>query len=121
MPDGNLSFPHFCGVVKGSEIQFQREEQEHAKVQKTYAQEFNREAVRLEQTSGKPIAQIGRSLGISDSSIPEWRKELVAHGSEAFPGSRHQNALEEENRSLIRELERIHQERDILKNSQRPL
>ncbi len=39
------------------------------KVQKTYTQEFKREAVRLAQTSGKPIAQIARELGISDSSI----------------------------------------------------
>jgi transposase-like protein len=30
--------------------------------------------VRLAQTSGKPIAQIVRELGISDSSIHQWRK-----------------------------------------------
>jgi transposase-like protein len=41
------------------------------KVQKTYTQEFKREAVRLAQTSGKPIAQVARELGISDSSIQE--------------------------------------------------
>ncbi len=82
---------------------------------KTYTQEFKREAVRLAQTSGKPIAQIARELGISDASIHQWRKELAEHGSEAFPGSGHQTALEEENRRLKRELERIRQERDILK------
>lgn len=68
------------------------------KVQKTYAAEFKREAVRLAQTSGKPIAQVARELGISDTSIHQWRKELAAHGAEAFPGSGHQTALEEENR-----------------------
>jgi transposase len=36
---------------------------------KTYTQEFKREAVRLAQTSGKPITQIARELGISDASI----------------------------------------------------
>ncbi len=87
------------------------------KVQKTYTQEFKREAVRLAQTSGKPIAQVARELGISDSSIPEWRKELAEHGAEAFPDSGHQTALEEENRRLKRELERTHQERDILKKT----
>src|SRR5437764_6898975 len=76
------------------------------KVQKTYPQEFKREAVRLAQSSGKPIAQVARELGISDSSIHQWRKELAEHGSEAFPGSGHQTALEEENRRLKRELER---------------
>jgi transposase len=85
------------------------------KVQKTSTQEFKREAARLAQSSGKPIAQIARELGISDSSIPEWRKELAEHGSEAFPGSGHQTALEEENRRLKRELERTRQERDMLK------
>lgn len=41
------------------------------KVQKTYTAEFKREAVRLAQTSGKPITQIARELGISDTSIQE--------------------------------------------------
>src|SRR2546425_24462 len=49
------------------------------KVQKTYTQEFKREAVRLAQTSGKSIAQVARELGISDSSIHQWRKELAEH------------------------------------------
>jgi transposase len=35
------------------------------KVQKIYSAEFKREAVRLMQTSGKPIAQVARELGIS--------------------------------------------------------
>lgn len=87
------------------------------KVQKTYAVEFKREAIRLAQTSGKPIAQVARELGISDTSIHQWRKELAAHGSEAFPGSGHQTALEEENRRLKRELEHTRQERDILKKT----
>jgi transposase len=66
---------------------------------------------------GKPIAQVARELGMSDSSIHQWRKELAEHGLEAFPGSGHQTALEEENRRLKRELERTRQERDMLKNT----
>ncbi len=54
------------------------------KTQKTYSAEFKREAVRLAQTSGKPIAHIGRSLGLSDTSIHQWRKELAEQGPEAF-------------------------------------
>ena len=84
-------------------------------MQKTYTVEFKREVVRLAQTSGKPIAQVARELGISDSSIHQWRKELAEHGPEAFPGSGHQKAQEEEVRRLKRELEIIKQERDILK------
>jgi transposase len=88
-----------------------------AKVQKTYTLEFKREAVRLAQTSGKPIAHVARELGISDTSIHQWRKELAVHGSEAFPGSGHQTAQEEEVRRLKRELDIVKQERDILKKA----
>jgi transposase len=64
------------------------------KVQKTYTVEFKREAVRLAQTSGKPIAQVARELDISDTSIHQWGKELTEHGSEAFPGTGHQTVQE---------------------------
>jgi len=85
------------------------------KIQKVYTREFKEEAVRLAQTSGKPITQIARELGISDSAIHSWRKELAKHGAEAFPGKGHQTALEEEVARLKKELERVQQERDILK------
>jgi len=62
------------------------------KVQKTSTTELKREAVRLAQTSGKPITQIARELGISDTSIHQWREDLTEHGPEAFPGSGHQTA-----------------------------
>jgi transposase len=85
------------------------------KVQKVYSKEFKEEAVRLVETSGKSITQIARELGISDSTIHNWRKELAEHGKEAFPVKGHQTTLEEENRRLKKELERVQQERDILK------
>ena len=87
------------------------------RVQRTSTIEFKREAVRLAQSSGKSITQVARELGISDSSIHQWRKELAAHGDEAFPGSGHQTAQEEELRRLKRELEVTRQERDILKKA----
>ncbi len=73
------------------------------KVQKTYTLECKREAVRLAQSSGKPMTHIARDLGISDTPIHQWRKELTEHGPEAFPGSGHQTAQEEERRRLKRE------------------
>jgi len=85
------------------------------KVQKTSTPELKREAVQLAQTSGKSISQGARELGICDTSIHQWRKELAEHSSEAFPGSGHQTAIEEENRRLKRENDVLRQERDILK------
>ncbi len=88
-----------------------------AKEQRVFTKEFKIEAVRLAETSGKPITELARELGVSDSTIHNWRKELAQHGRDAFPGSGHQTPLEEENRRLKRELEIAKQERDILKKA----
>jgi transposase len=88
-----------------------------SKEQKTYSKEFKIETVRLAETSGKPITEIARDLGVSDSTIHNWRKQFSEHGEQAFPGSGHQTAQEEELRRLKRELEVVKQERDILKKA----
>ena len=88
-----------------------------AKPHPTFTAEFKYEAVRLAQSSGKPKAQIARELGISDSALYAWCKQSTEHGNEAFPGKGHQTPLEEENHQLKRELERVRQERDILKKA----
>ena len=87
------------------------------KQQKTYTREFKLEAVQLVKSSGKPMSQIARELGISDSALYHWGKQLADQGEQAFPGSGHQTAQEEELRRLKRELEITRQERDILKPS----
>ncbi len=87
------------------------------KPQPTFTAEFRHEAVQLAQTSGKPKAQIARELGISDSALYSWCKQSMDHGNDAFPGKGHQTPLEEENHRLKRELERVQQERDILKRA----
>src|SRR5215470_7838421 len=87
------------------------------KQQKFYSKEFKLEAVRLVKRSGKPMSQIARELGISDSALYHWSKQLAEQGEQAFPGSGHQTAQEEELRRLRRELEVTRQERDILKKA----
>ena len=61
------------------------------------------------------MSQIARELGVSDSALSHWSKQLAEQGEQAFPGSGHQSAQEEELRRLKRELEITRQERDILK------
>lgn len=34
-----------------------------------YTEEFKREAVRLMETSGKPVAQLARNLGVNDNNL----------------------------------------------------
>ena len=85
------------------------------KQQKTYTREFKVQAVQLVKSSGKAMSQIARELGISDSALSKWCKQLADQGEQAFPGSGHQSAEQEEIRRLRRELEVTRQERDILK------
>jgi transposase len=87
------------------------------KDQKTFTCEFKVEAVQLAQSSGKPLAQIARDLGIADSTLHHWCKLFSEQGGQAFPGSGHQTLQEEEMRRLKRELDITRQERDILKKA----
>ena len=85
------------------------------KQQKTYTREFKLEAAQLVKSSGKPMSQIARELGVSDTALYHWCKQMSEQGEQAFPGSGHQTAEQEEIRRLKRELEVTRQERDILK------
>lgn len=87
------------------------------KPQPIFTAEFKHEAVQLALSSDKPKAQVARELGISDSALYSWCKQLDEHGDDAFPGKGHQMPLEEEIHHLKRELERVQQERDILKKA----
>jgi transposase len=93
----------------------QAKESQMTKQQKTYTREFKLEAVQLVKRSGKPMSHIARDLGVSDSALYHWCKQLADQGEQAFPGSGHQTAEQEEIRRLKRELEVMRQERDILK------
>jgi transposase-like protein len=66
-----------------------------------YTEEFKREAVHLMVTSGKPVAQRARDLGINDNNLYRWRglygnqaparpagrADFARHGSEPDSGS----------------------------------
>jgi transposase len=64
------------------------------------------------------VAQIAREVGVPERVLYRWRRQLREEPETAFPGKGHQSELEEENRRLRRELERVQQEREIL---QKPL
>ncbi len=88
------------------------------KERKVYTVEFKREAVRLSEQAGVSVAQIAQELGVSDYSFYKWRKQARESGELAFPGNGKValTAEQQENVRLKRELERVKQERDILKN-----
>jgi transposase len=86
-----------------------------SKRHRTYTQDFKREAVQLMATSGQPVAQLARELGLNDNLLYRWRHEL---GSEAtLPVGGTVGELAAELKRLQRENEVLRQERDILKKA----
>ena len=81
---------------------------------KPYPPEFRREAVELVRTSGRPIKQVARELGVSYESLSLWCKK-----AEVDAGEREGLTSEEreELRRLRRENRLLHQEREILKKA----
>ena len=66
---------------------------------------------------------LAQELGVSDYSLYKWRKQARESGELAFPGNGKValTAEQQENVRLKRELERVRQERDILKKGYRVL
>lgn len=80
-----------------------------------YTAEFKAEAVRLVASSGKPLAQIARELGINEQSLHNWKRQATAADGRGVVADHF--AQQEENRRLRRELARVTEERDILKKA----
>jgi len=80
-----------------------------------FTAEFKAEAVRLVASSGKPLAQMARELGLNEQVLRNWKKQATAaDGSGVVPDH---FAQAEEIRRLRRELLRVTEERDILKKA----
>ena len=77
-----------------------------------FDRDFKLSAVKLLESSARPLAQIARSLGIHESMLRRWRNQVRAKGKAAFDdlgrsvGSEVVR-LERENRRLKRELEMV--------------
>lgn len=91
-----------------------------AKNQRSYTDEFRREAVRLMESSGKPVAQIARDLGVNDNVLYRWRRRYGKRSVQAQQERANGvdvGMLEAELRRMRHELEVVKQERDILKKA----
>ena len=87
---------------------------EMGKTRAPYPAEFKEEAVRLARSSGKPVAQIARELGVSYESLRHWIKQAAVD-----EGSREGLTTDERSElsRLRREVKVLQQEREILKKA----
>ena len=79
-----------------------------------YSLEFRSEAVRLLRSSGRPVPQLARELGVSAQSLRNWLVQLAVDEGRAeglATGER------EELRRLRRENRILAEEREILKKA----
>jgi transposase len=80
-----------------------------------YSDGFMRDAVQQITVRGYPVREVSRRLGVSSHSLYKWLR-LFAEPAPKLGSIDH----EAENRRLKRELARVTEERDILKNRHGP-
>src|SRR6266699_5318891 len=84
------------------------------RTRRQFTPEFKRDAVELVRTTGRPIAEIARELGIYDSTLGNWVKQDRIDRGE-------RQGLTSDERARLRELERdnarLRMERDLLKRT----
>jgi transposase len=83
---------------------------------RAFDEQFRREAVRLAESRTMAIGDVARQLGIHVETLRNWRREMREASAEG-DGQATVPSLEEENRRLRRENERLLEEREILKKA----
>jgi transposase-like protein len=78
---------------------------------KRYDETFKRQAVENWLRSGRPGTQVARELGISYPALKDWKRRYYGDAMPSRPD------LVAENRALKAELQRVREQRDILKKT----
>ena len=84
---------------------------------KTYSEAFKRDAIRLQETSGKSISSIEKELGLSHNLLRQWKKRYQVNAETDELESSEIEQLKAQLRQTKRELQIAQQERDILKKT----
>ena len=87
------------------------------KTRQTFSKEFKQEAVRLLESTDKSAADLARELGVRRNQLYKWQEQLRTKGQNAFPGKGRRAEKDDKIARLTRELERVKEERDILKKA----
>lgn len=84
---------------------------------KQYSEEFKRDAIRLQETSGKSVGAIEGELGLSHNLLRQWKKRYQVNEVTDVLERSEVEQLKAELRQAKRELDITRQERDILKKT----
>jgi transposase-like protein len=92
----------------------QQRQSERPRTRREFTKEFKRDAVEMVRTSGRPIAQVARELGVYDSTLGNWvRQDAIDRGE--------REGLTTQERERLRQLEaenaRLRMERELLKRT----
>jgi transposase len=82
-----------------------------------FTREFKRDAVQLVTEKGMPVGKVARELDIHPNLLHIWRRKFLAEGDKAFVGKGRVRPEEAETKRLRKELEKVREERDILKKA----
>lgn len=82
-----------------------------------FTREFKLEAVRLIKERGVPVTQASRDLGVHQTVLRKWVRDVVGDPAQAFPGNGRQGPEQAEITRLKREVIKLKAERDILKKA----
>jgi transposase len=84
------------------------------KPRKQYDETFKRQTVEHWRNSGKPRKQVALELGINHWMLRDWERQL-RKAQPVAPATKAE--LETQNQELRKELERVREQRDILKKT----
>ncbi len=82
-----------------------------------FTREFKRNAVELVTEKGMPVGKVARELDVHPNLLHLWRRSLLKEGDKAFVGKGHARPEGAEIKRLRKELEKVKEERDILKKA----
>ena len=87
-----------------------------ARKRNKYTEEFKRDAVRLMRNRGeRTVAQVADDLGVPTNQLHRWASKLDA--KDVAKRNDRGETLEDENRRLRKEVERLRMEKAILKKA----
>jgi len=82
-----------------------------------FTREFKLDAVQLVTEKGIPVSKVARDLDIHPNLLHIWRRRFRKDGDKAFTGKGRVKPENAEIRKLRKELEKVKEQRDILKKA----